>query len=316
MATVTSNRGITLLDWLERLNRGLGQIPLGQGTIEVLHWAYARHLADNNPHRHTFFEVCLVGGHGEGEFVVQGKTLSLRPGDVFVARPGVVHQIRNTAEPEMELFWVCFQWTPAPQKPPGDVDRLLKAFAEAEVCVVPDAEARLALIWAAIRVVSEGTPSLGDGAQRQALTAALLLGCAQALSEQRELPEEVAAPGSGEATARLAVRFIHDNLNCRLPLDEIAAQVHVSTRHLSRLVTEFTGSSPAHYIARARLDRARGLLLHTEMPIKEVAVTVGYPDVHHFTRVFTARFGCPPGTLRRHPEKSPVLNIQKHGDLV
>ena len=304
------------MDWIERLNRGLGQIPLGEGTAEVLHWAYALNLSDNRPHRHTFFEVCLVGGHGEGQFVVQDKSLSLKPGDVFVARPGVVHQIVNTARPEMELFWVCFQWTPAPLKPPGDVDRLLKVFTESEVCVAPDAGGRLAAVWLALRAFADGVASLGDGAQRQALTAALLLGCAQALLEPRDLPEEAVGPGSGEATARLAVRFIHDNLNSPLPLDEVAAQVHVSTRHLSRLITGFTGISPAHYIARARLDRARGLLLHSEIPIKEVAVTVGYPDVHHFTRAFTARFGCPPGTLRRHPEKCVVPNIQKHGDLV
>ena len=304
------------MDWLERLNRGLGQIPLGEGTIEVLHWAYALNLPDNRPHRHTFFEVCLIGGHGEGEFVVQDRPLLLTSGDVFVARPGVVHQIRNTAEPEMELFWVCFQWTPALSKPPGDVDRLLKVFAKSEVCVVPDTGGRLCAVWSALRTVSEGAASLGDGAQRQALTAALLLGCAQALSEQSELPEEAVGPGSGEATARLAVRFIHDNLNRPLLLSEVAAQVHVSTRHLSRLVTDFTGISPAHYIARARLDRARGLLMHSDLPIKEIAVTVGYPDVHHFTRVFTARFGCPPGTMRRHPEKCVVPNIQKHGDLV
>ena len=38
--------------------------------------------------------------------------------------------------------------------------------------------------------------------------AALLLGCAQVLSERTELPEDVVGPGTGEATARLAVRFI------------------------------------------------------------------------------------------------------------
>ena len=304
------------MDWLERLNRGLAPIPLGQGTVEVLHWAYARHLADNKPHRHTFFEVCLVGEHGLGEFIVQDKTLPLKSGDVFVARPGVVHQIRNTVKPEMELFWVCFQWTSSPLKPPGDVDRLLKAFAESDVCVVPDVGGRLAMIWEVMRTVSEGPPNLGDGVQRQALTAALLVGLAQSLSRLGEGPEEAIGPGSGEATARLAVRFIHDNLNRPLPLGEIAAQVHVSTRHLSRLVTDFTGSSPAHYIAQARLDRARGLLLHSDLPIKEIAVMVGYPDVHHFTRVFTARFGCPPGVQRRHPGISIVLNIQKQGELV
>ncbi len=304
------------MDWLERLNRGLGQILLGEGTVEVLHWAYARHLANNNPHRHTFFEVCLVGENGAGEFTVQDQALPLRPGDLFVARPGVVHRIVNTEQPEMELFWVCFQWTPAPSKPPGEVDRLLKGFAESEVCVVPDAGGRLAAIWAAIRAVSGGAGSRGDTVQQQALTAALLVSVAQTLSEQGDGLEERVGPGSGEATARLAVRFIHDNLNRPLPLGEIAAQVHVSTRHLSRLVTAFTGSPPAHYIAAARLDRARGLLGQSDLPIKEIAVTVGYPDVHHFTRVFTARFGCSPGVQRRHPEKGIVLNIQKHVSLV
>ena len=126
----------------------------------------------------------------------------------------------------------------------------------------------------------------------------------------------VGAGERGDLAARLAVRFIHDNLNRPLPLAEIAAQAHLSPRHLSRLLTRFTGKSPAHYITHARMDRARGLLLRSQTPIKEVAVAVGYPDVHHFTRAFAAHFGTPPGEMRRHPERAPVPNIQKPGDLV
>ena len=112
------------------------------------------------------------------------------------------------------------------------------------------------------------------------------------------------------------MRFIHDNLGHPLPLGEIAAQVHLSPRHLSRLLTRYTGQPPARYITRARLDRARGLLLRSALPIKEVAAAVGYPDVHHFTRAFAAYFGCPPGALRRHPEQGHVPIIQNAGDLV
>lgn len=303
------------MDWLERLNRGAARVPLGLGAVEMLHWAYARHLPDNRPHRHTFFEVCLVGGHGRGEFVVQDRRLPLRPGDLFVARPGAVHQIVNTDRPDMELSWVCFQWTPPEKCQPSDVDRLLRAFADSDVRVAPDDGGRLAALWRAIRAACAGPPSLGDEAQRLALASALVIGIAQAASAPTAPVPEMPAV-DGDSAARLAVRFIHDNLARPLPLAEVAAQVHVSPRHLARLVVRFAGVSPAQYITRARLDRARGLLRHSPLPIKEIGCAVGYPDVHHFTRAFSARFGCPPGEMRRDPDRGHVLNIQNPGDLV
>jgi len=305
------------MDWLERLNRELGRMPLGQGTVEVLQWAYARHLADNRPHRHTFFEVCLVGDYGAGEFIVQGRTHPVGPGDLFVARPGVIHQIVNTGCPNMELFWVSFQWTPASTKPPGEADALLRAFAESPILVAPEGHGQVAALWRALQAVASGQAGRAYEMQYQALATALILGIAQAGSERDRLAvAEPPGPEAGDLAARLAVRFIHDNLNRSLPLAEIAAQVHLSPRHLTRLFTRFTGKSPAHYITHARMDRARGLLLRSPMPIKEVAATVGYPDVHHFTRAFTAHFGSPPGEMRRHPEQGGVPNIQHPGDLV
>ena len=305
------------MDWQERLNRSLGRMPLGRGTVEVLQWAYDRHLADNRPHRHTFFEVCLVGTYGAGEFIVQDRAHRVGPGDLFIARPGVIHQILNTGRLDMELSWVSFQWTPAPGKPSGAEDSLLRDFAEAPLLVAPDAQGQIGALWRALRAVASGLPGAAYEAQYQALTTALILGIAQAGAGRERLPDaEPPGPGASDLAARLAVRFIHDNLNRPLPLAEIAAQAHLSPRHLSRLLTRFTGKSPAHYITHARMDRARGLLLRSQTPIKEVAVAVGYPDVHHFTRAFAAHFGTPPGEMRRHPEQAPVPNIQKPGDLV
>ena len=316
------------MDWQERLNRSLGRMPLGWGTVELLQWAYARHLADNRPHRHTFFEVCLVGEYGAGEFIVQDRTHRVRPGDLLVARPGVIHQIVNTGRPDMELSWVSFQWTPAPSlgcrgsastsaKPSGAVDSLLKAFADASVLVAPDEEGQVAALWWALRAIASAPPGAAYEAQYQALATALILGIAQAGVGREPLTDaKPSGPETSDIAARLAVRFIHDNLNRPLPLAEIAAQVHLSSRHLSRLLMRFTGKSPAHYITHARMDRARGLLLRSPAPIKEIGAAVGYPDVHHFTRAFTAHFGTPPGEMRRHPERAAVPIIQKPGDLV
>ncbi len=312
------------MDWLERLNRGVGRVSLGRGTAEVLHWAYARHLADNQPHRHTFFEACLVGEYGAGRFVVQGKPHDLKPGDLFVARPGVIHQIVNTGRPEMELRWVSFGLMPAPRAPSGtqeagEVDGLMRAFAESPRLVVPDARGRLSALWRALQAAADGPPGRACGAQYGALASALLLTIAQAGAAPPDAgKEEPPGPGAGDGAARLAVRFIHDNLARPLPLADVAAQAHLSPRHLARVFQAFTGSPPARYITRARMDRALGLLRQSAppVPIKEIAAAVGYPDVHHFTRAFAAHFGHPPGVLRQHPEECPVPNVQKPGDLV
>ena len=298
------------MDWLERLQT-LGRLTLGGGTVELLHWAWQAHLPDNRPHRHTFYEACLVGRHGQAEFRTPEQTYEVGPGDLFVARPGVRHQIVNTGQPELELFWVSFGWTPG-KEAGSEEARLMRAFTDAEVAAAPDCGGQVAAIWSALRAAAEcGGP---DPVVR-ALALALILSAARAASDRAQRPE-INLGAAGDAAARLAVRFIHDNLALPLALPDIAAQANVSPRHLSRLLTRLSGQPPARYILRARMDRARGLLLHSAAPIKEIAASVGYPDVHHFTRVFADSFGCPPGVLRKHPEWGHVPNIQNEGDLV
>ena len=305
------------MDWTERLNRGPGRIALGQGTAELLNWAYAPNLADNRPHRHTFFEVCQVGGYGRGRFTVEGREHELAPGTVFIARPGVVHQIVNTDSPGMELFWVCFGWTSGDGQGVGEVDGLLRAFAYSDAVTATDESGRLQAQWRALSVLAEDGVRPGYAAQIAAQITVLLLTIAQIGAGTDAGPIlETTEPEIGDRAARLAVRFIHDNLYRPLGVAEIANQVHASPRHLSRLFARFTGTSPAAYITQARLDRACGLLANSNAPIKEVAEAVGYPDVHYFTRVFAQRLGCPPGEYRRRPDARPVPNVQNPGALV
>jgi len=277
-------------------------VALGGGaTAQVLHFAYSPHLPDNVPHRHTYFEVCLVGAYGQGEYRVAGTPHPLTPGTLFVARPGVVHQIVNTGDgPLMELYWVAFALE-AGGDDEGEVGALLRRFARSEgTFAVPDSEGRVGALWAALRAVAGGPPLPGLGAQVDALRAALLVAIAQAAGGAPAPGAEVAGgEDAGEWRARLAVRYIHDNLARPLSVAEVAAQVHLSPRHLTRVLRAFTGIAPAQYVEKARIDRAALLLRRTDDPIKQVAAQVGYADVHHFTRAFRRVAGCAPGAFRR-----------------
>ena len=290
------------MNWVDRLNQIGESVPMGGGSVaEVLHWAYQSHLQDNVPHRHNCFEVCLVGKHGRGTFFVEGVPHDLAPGTLFIARPGVVHQIINCQTPLMELFWVTFHW--AGRTGLGEIAALQTAFARAEeVVAVPDGDGRLTALWTTLPVVAGEASErvVGTDAQLLAIMGALLIAIAQAGAGYPACPVPRAASHDPRvAIANSVIEYVSDNLNRPLPVKEIASHVGLSPRHLTRLLSEITGDAPATYVERVRMERARTLLLHSDHPIKRIAAEVGYADVHHFTRVFTRASGCAPGQYRR-----------------
>ena len=303
---------------LQKLNSRPGLLDLGEGNrAEILSWNYVAHLPDNVAHRHTYFEVCLVGNWGAGQFLSFDSRFDLRPGTAFFARPGAIHQIVNSQTPLMELFWVSFGL----EIGGGALGELLRAFESAEIAVANDL--KIAAIWRALWRVSSAENAVGDEIQLDGLIAALILAIAQS-GAGNQSPTPLLVPQNPRdrhaMEARLALRYVHDNLAQKLTLAEIANHLHVSPRHLSRLFADFAGISPAAYIERARLDKAQRLLLKSDKPLKEIAREVGFDEIAHFNRVFSRGLGTPPGEFRKRggariPQPSGP-NIQKIGDLV
>jgi AraC family L-rhamnose operon transcriptional activator RhaR len=234
-----------------------------------------------------------VGDYGSGIFSALGVEQNIGPGTFFLARPGVVHQIRNTGPDLMELYWVCFAWSEEGAAPKSESDRLMREFMASDAIVAFDLDRRMRSLWETIRVIAP----MALPEQIRGLVQALVLAMAQALVPSEAPPSR---PDPHAQVARQAVRYIEDNLNRSLTVEEIAHHVHVSPRHLTRLFTEFTATSPARYMMMARLDRAIALLERSEVPIKEIADRLGFGDAAYFTRCFTRRYGVPPASHRRN----------------
>jgi AraC-like DNA-binding protein/mannose-6-phosphate isomerase-like protein (cupin superfamily) len=319
--------GDTSTMWLQRLNRHASHFEIEGNQWEIWGWSHSENLPDNVPHRHTYFEACLVGAHGEGVFTNEGIEHALQPGTFFLARPGAVHQIANWARVEMELYWVCFSVTRAAR---GEVSSLLHDFLRSPLVIMPQQQA-LASLWRALlmQIDKPGAENKADLITLRLLAQSVLLEIAGigsasppgALSEPLTPPQLEATPTASSHTglARLGALYVHDNLERALTPDEIAHHLGVSRRQLTRLFSSHTGAPPALYIERARIDRALGLLRAGQKSIKEISHLVGYPDVHHFTRVFTRVVGTSPA---RYRQEGPVQannsgpHIQKAGSLV
>ncbi len=98
-----------------------------------------------------------------------------------------------------------------------------------------------------------------------------------------------------------AVDFIHDNYAAGLSLSDIAAAVHLSPFHLSRIFKKATGVSPHQYLLQVRVNSARSLLAAGagDRSLAEVAAAVGFADQSHLTRHFKRILGVTPRQLRQ-----------------
>lgn len=75
---------------------------------------------------------------------------------------------------------------------------------------------------------------------------------------------------------------------------DLAKQFNFSERNLKRRFQLATQISPNQYLQQVRVDKAKKLLLTTEMNVQQIAYAVGYENVSFFIRVFNKITGCTP----------------------
>ena len=61
--------------------------------------------------------------------------------------------------------------------------------------------------------------------------------------------------------------------------------------------------SPKKYIVKEKLDKAKMMLTKTDIPITQIAASVGYPDVLAFSKVFSAYEKMSPSKYREAMQK-------------
>jgi AraC family transcriptional regulator len=112
-------------------------------------------------------------------------------------------------------------------------------------------------------------------------------------------PERRAARGGLAAwQERRARELIDARLAENLSLAEVAHACGLSVAQFARAFKRSLGLPPHRFLIERRVERARDLLLHTGLPLADVAVRCGFADQSHFTKVFHRVVGTSPGHFR------------------
>lgn len=89
------------------------------------------------------------------------------------------------------------------------------------------------------------------------------------------------------------------NLAGDVSLSELASECGVSTSHFTRAFRKSFGVAPYQYLIERRVQRSKDLLANSALSLSQIAITCGFSDQSHFTRVFNSRVGATPGQWRK-----------------
>ncbi len=115
----------------------------------------------------------------------------------------------------------------------------------------------------------------------------------------------VSNDGAGLSTRQLGIAkdLMLSEIGRDLTAHEIADACGVSIDRFNRGFRAATGLPPHRWRLRQRILRAMELLEHTPASISEIALSCGFADQSHLTRVFSRQIGISPGAWRNSLSK-------------
>ena len=151
-------------------------------------------------------------------------------------------------------------------------------------------------LWAEAKAGYPSGRLFGDS-----LATALSSSLLQRHSARRGLP-----PQENKLSPRrwnLLREYIEVHLENDISLDDMATIVQLSPYHFSRCFKITVGTSPHQYLISRRIERARQLLLNTQLPLAQIASQCGFADQSHLARHMKKALGVTPTALLSQHQK-------------
>lgn len=115
------------------------------------------------------------------------------------------------------------------------------------------------------------------------------------------IKKELVSAHSDQEDEQLAelLRYIQDHYMHSISLTQLADMFHFSYTYLSSLISSRLHMSFSDYLKKVRLEKAKELLLHSELNLSEISDATGYSDLSYFSKTFKKEFQLSPSQYRR-----------------
>lgn len=119
---------------------------------------------------------------------------------------------------------------------------------------------------------------------------------------------QMPAGKSGETYVEGAVRYIEENYSRHISVEELARRCWLDRSYFGKVFKSVTGQSPQQFLICFRMEKAAAQLRTGNTPIGDIGVSVGYPNLLHFSRAFKGVYGISPSEYRQRYRERVMRN--------
>ena len=242
-------------------------------------------------HYHEFDKVVLFYS-GSADYLVEGVTYHLMPGDVLFIRHHDIHKPLVSADVEYEraILWISPAFLNG--GPYGDInmEQCFSLSSQSHACLYkpgPETRAKIRYLVTELEKASK-SDEFASGIMADTYFLQLIIELNRCVIN--DCPE---TPKSLDGKMDETIKFINSNLSSELSVERLASMCCLSRYYFMRRFKEATGYTVHGYVQQKRLARAAELLMEG-MPVAQAASKVGFDEYSSFLRAFRKSFNVTP----------------------
>lgn len=224
---------------------------------------------------------------GRGQFIINGQTVKLRAGDIFILPKDMTTFYQADSQIPWHYIWVGFSGSQA--------ESILKKSSLWENFYAHSSFMSKILLQMKKIIQFSDQPLTDIGelsmiGELYKLLAALIEEFPKTNSEDNQLTKTY---------IKQAKKMIHSQYGSPLRVNDIAKKLNLSRSYLYKIFKDNTNISIKDYILHIKMDRSKTLLENPDLSITEISNSVGFTDPLAFSKTFKKFFGKTPSDFRR-----------------
>ncbi len=230
--------------------------------------------------------IFCKSGRGEVEF--DGKVYPFEKNTIVYLPKNFPHSYRGVSDEDFITCWVNFMGR--------ETDKTLSVIGidptKPAIRHCADIKGLTLLLYKIFNLISE------DRLYGNYYASAALYECFIELNKQiNRKPSELDASDSQRMAS--IISYIKENYCKQIKMSDLCEISGYSEQHLCRLFRKHLNTRPVEYIELIRIQRAKELLIETNMPVIDIAKLIGYDNAAYFSKLFRRHISCTPSEYRR-----------------
>lgn len=286
---------------LASVEREMGTASYADGEILIID--NLKFLDDMEAYK-VDFNVCFICIRGKIMLDVNGEEIKLHQGQVFICHSNAM--LNNImVSPDFACKVLCI------------TDRMLKQIlqAQSEVWVKALYQHRIRVIdvynkdeyiplYTELKRIWEGPETIyKQEIIASLLRAALLELCEKIVAQGPTEEEDAAHTLRSDELFQHFIKSITERKRKKVSVSEYACELYITPKYLSTICKKVSGKSPLEWISEYVMEDIRYYLANTELTIKEISDTLGFPNASFFGKYFKQQLGCTPLEYRNRMKR-------------